>query len=795
MEHSIKSTIPTIETIETIQSGSFDFNDPKIKTAYALNLCTVSVSQIIDYNDIVILEQEYDAILNNLNIEKMPKDEALLNILKQLLDTITFFRMQEGDRKFIDREYQNKMKNAIWSAIPGIGLFVGSNPVSLVMSLASQVGIGYMNYRRQKAENAFAYEKEMWQLHRAAIEQFNGLRRELFDTAWRLVDAHDIPDAYRLTERQVTQYNEILMDPDDFRKYERLDSIKEQFIAYPPFWYFFGNTANQLWKVTEGELSDYYFAAAKCYFEIFVRSFKACDLLRENQVASSCALEYIDLLRVDVPEEKEKISELIRFALDYSGNANDVLQLTAFSYLKIGDGKSAAKLLRRLVNEGYNAVINAQLLSRYYVSAFMSGDSSAAAGYQYLEKRMDKRYLYPLPDQKLLGTGNYEVIEGIQKKFLANQKEILTHKFALVIDRFQKKYEILFNKCIPVPEDKKYSDNYFDGTVNSFAIRKEDGNELRNRKSLAAYIEVLQDCNYPYNYLTVLNDMLSGSYQLNSVQGHENELLKVLSEAVIKHRQKLLEFHRLIEHDDVTYETYNKMLEVSFDDFTKSFFDRIIDYSADYISGKNDIVAMNEGESNLREFCKRQEFDTPEVLFETADDLVDVPELKKQYLGFELIDDGVTTAFTDDRYDEIGRKLFPYREILTKEEAGLFFLMRDQQDFEKYFTQNIYGVDRHKLQRKTVAILDDRNDSDSDLLFTTDGIVQIVKGKYKEPMPYDDIQVLPENAGLMIHQEYDNQEINMQSLLNAVKSLRKDPVMKVYESKNPVDFIFGFFKK
>jgi hypothetical protein len=47
----------------------------------------------------------------------------------------------------------------------------------------------------------------------------------------------------------------------------------------------------------------------------------------------------------------------------------------------------------------------------------------------------------------------------------------------------------------------------------------------------------------------------------------------------------------------------------------------------------------------------------------------------------------------------------------------------------------------------------------------------------------------------MMHQEYDNQEINMQSLLNAVKSLRKDPVMKVYESENPVAFIFGFFKK
>ena len=33
----------------------------KFRAAYALNLCSVSVSQIIDYNDINILEQEYDA--------------------------------------------------------------------------------------------------------------------------------------------------------------------------------------------------------------------------------------------------------------------------------------------------------------------------------------------------------------------------------------------------------------------------------------------------------------------------------------------------------------------------------------------------------------------------------------------------------------------------------------------------------------------------------------------------------------------------------------------------------------
>lgn len=49
-----------------------DYTSEQLKAAYALNLCTVSVSQIIDYNDVNIMEQEYEAILNNLNLEQMP---------------------------------------------------------------------------------------------------------------------------------------------------------------------------------------------------------------------------------------------------------------------------------------------------------------------------------------------------------------------------------------------------------------------------------------------------------------------------------------------------------------------------------------------------------------------------------------------------------------------------------------------------------------------------------------------------------------------------------------------------
>lgn len=71
----------------------------KKKAAYALNLCTVSVSQIIDYNDIYVMEQEYDVILNNLNLQNYIKDEALLDILKKSLIRLRFSK----SRKAINR--------------------------------------------------------------------------------------------------------------------------------------------------------------------------------------------------------------------------------------------------------------------------------------------------------------------------------------------------------------------------------------------------------------------------------------------------------------------------------------------------------------------------------------------------------------------------------------------------------------------------------------------------------------------------------------------------------------------
>ena len=84
-----------LDNLNKILPEEKKLSEKQLRAAYALNMCTVSVSQIVDYNDSYILDQEYDAILNNLNLEQIPKDEALLKTLIELLNTITFFKIQE----------------------------------------------------------------------------------------------------------------------------------------------------------------------------------------------------------------------------------------------------------------------------------------------------------------------------------------------------------------------------------------------------------------------------------------------------------------------------------------------------------------------------------------------------------------------------------------------------------------------------------------------------------------------------------------------------------------------------
>lgn len=486
----------------------------KRRAAYALNLCTVSVSQIIDYEDLIVLEQEYEAILNNLNLEAMPKDESLLLIIKQILDVITFFRIDKVERAFIEEEYNKQVRNAIWSAVPNFGMLIaGGNLMTAGVAIATQVGMGYMNYRNNRNEYQGERERKLWQLQKAAIEQFNGLRRELFDTAWRLADKYEFPDKYRLTERQITNYNEILQDPNIIRRYERLDAIKEYFEAYPPFWYYLGSVANKIYRERKDLNCNHYKAMAINAFEKYWE-INAQGLLREDQVAAGCALEYIDILldSMDEISKNDRIETLMRQAIEYSGRANDVLQCCAFYNLRINEYEEAAKLYKYLVNESYNTLFNAQILSSLYVRL------NDLFGYTLLEELVDKncKYLYPFKSGKSK-SGDKKFTE----KLFNNLKTRCTYFFDELNNRYQIEFKkIFFGYLKSSNEDKIPLDNKFKEAVELFFSSESNSNK-------AIFEDYFNSISYGEDVVELLNQYVNDVSSL-SLLAKKTDIKKIM---------------------------------------------------------------------------------------------------------------------------------------------------------------------------------------------------------------------------------------------------------------------------
>ncbi len=726
-----------LEIIANHEKNDRDFTDEeKLRAAYALNMCMVSVSQIIDYDDIYILEQEYDQILNNLNLEMMPKDEALLKIIKQLLDTITFFRIQEGDKQIVEKEYQQQMKNAIWKAAPNFGLIVaGGNPVSMAVSLASQVGIGYMNYRRAKSENRLEHEKKQWQLQRSAIEQFNGLRRELFDTAWRLADRYKFSDEYRLTEKQIKQYNQILMDPDEIRKYERLTTIKDTFIAYPPFWYHYGNTANHISRnpllpLSDEARNDYKNRAIE-HFEQYWNS-NQNGLLREDQLSSACALEHIDLL--DINRDADKISVLIDKAEKYSGNSNDILQLCAIAELRIGRNNDAVKLLRTLVNEGYNEVVNAQLLSGLYVNkALHEKDNKSRSDYEILAMRVNPDYLVRLPE-----IGEKVSEDDLINEFREKQEDLLVSKYDAVIKYSIDDLTIRLNKLIPVPEeDEEYPNSYF--STEELKHRLSDLQDVFSTsfkmKQKEPYLERLSQCDFVNHYFEELNAFFDRISVLNCIRDRKVLQEKIENE-IMKNRSVFAEIDKKVEEKTVSFEDMRQLMYLVsggiFNEFTSELRKQI----------HTSLVEMNEmsqyaaTEKALRDYCG--EHGIPEtVLLDSGVEVNTDSEHIRTYFGLELLGEyGKSIQKERDKYREIEEIIRKYRKRIgsLSDKAALYF--HDSADFNSYFETS--KLKEHKgILLKTIAVYDDKSLQNVDLLFTTEGVVPVVRKNILKTMLYE----------------------------------------------------------
>lgn len=790
-------------TYEIQKSTNMYGNNEKLRAAYALNMCTVSVSQIIDYHDSYILEQEYDAILNNLNLKQMPKDESLLQIISELLNTITFFKIQEIKKVQIEKRYQQRMKNAIWSAVPSLNVIVSGDPVAIALSIATQIGSSYLNYRREKANANLDKSDAEIELEITAIEQLNALRRELFTTAWRLADEYDFDDEWRLTEKQIKQYNSILIDTNEYRKYARLESISENFKAYPPFWYFYGHTANYIAEMAkmkmqnlDKETEEYnkqasvvktYTDKAIQHYEYYY-SLSDYNILREDQLTAQFALEYIDILWNEEEVNLTKIEKLLALAEKMGANSFDILQLCGISYLKIGKTNEAARLFKKLANEKYNESVNVKLLSRIYVSQFIFGSmdesEKASAEYQILVDTTESVNLFPMPKASGSDLRNEDGI--LQNNFIEQQKTFLQQNYQNVIAEFINSYTIKYNKLWSIPNTAgNINEQYFDCSKESQNLRNEDVKKVLNTEQRAGYISGLYNSSLRLNFLNLINDTLHALDDLALFRNYEDkeDLVLIIRKKIVNSRSDLNKLFEKMETGNFSFEDYEKLQEIlSYQNFTKPFFNGLITsfneqldnlYNICYSTGQTPMGYLEAVEIDLVEFCRNNSLPDIEEIRENKASQIDI--VNNEYFSDKIWGRNAT----DERNRKEKRK---YMENTIQNRANS--LIKDNQDETKLLLPetdefNAYFVNvnfkSQGLKSKVLAILDDTTGKDKDLILTDDGYILVSRNRIMESGSYDIIKFArdkgKEELKLDRWTTYSNQNVNLYNLSQLTEEL------------------------
>lgn len=727
--------------------------DEKRKAAYALNLCTVSISQIVDYNDVYVLEQEYNAILNNLNLEAMPKDEALLKILVETLNTITFFRIQELKKQKVESDYQRRMKNAIWSAVPNLSVIVAGNPIAMVLSVATQVGTAYMNYRREKANAGIEKENSEFELQITAMEQFHALQRELFTTAWRLADSYGFKDEWRLTENQIKQYDQVLMDADEYRKYARLEAIAPNFEAYPPFWYFYAHTAlyiseNETNAVAKAEYRN----RAKNHFEKYYQ-LNRFSLLREDQLAASALLEYSDLLLLEnAKENTEKVYQLVMEAQKKAGNANDVLQLCAISYLKIGKTEDAARLLKYLVNEEYNSAMNAKILSRIYVSQYLATESPAAyTEYGILARRIAPEFLFPMPK----GTVSDQSLE---EAFIKRQKVTLIKAYRTTLQDYARKTRDDYEDALQDLEKSCYK-----------------------KETVALLVSKLVAGEYSRNCVVQLNQMVAGLDTFPVFRNLEKrEALIKLIEGTLRNTRpavRNLQKETVNTFDEKDYK--NLAERFSYQQLTEKFFDILKARVTDKIADSQELGTLNLLENDLLQFCDAQELPMPQCLNLTQEKQ-QIPEGKEsRYFDDVFLEDAPDSETQKQLKEKMEKIIGAAKGHIIKDAANAAIYLRTEKLFDIYFENSkMTGATKYLVKQKAVAVIDDKTNRDCDLILTIDGVVIVNQNRISdEKISYDAIKFDSEAGTDRLTTSYrdicDNAAIDLKELYALMQELDK----------------------
>ena len=336
---SVSSPLPLPLRPDSLSAAAF-------RTIVSLNYITVSISSIASYRDRIVLDQEQDAVINNLDMT-MIRDEELLDSYHHLLELLKSETLSDSQRRRMEWKFERKVEDAFYDAIAeglsggGSRLFTSGNPWMAAAGVLQQAGGSYFSYRANVRHYQGDLEESLWKLDDDTYAALMTFRIEFMKDCWTLMHkryGNSIPDAFRLSEKQIDEYLNVLKDDNIGRRFRRLASMQSAFKAYPPFWYYLGADAQHLGRTNDADV---------CY-----ANFEAIrqPLYRRDDFYSSVCLNRVALRAADLERNRSSVLQDLRAIERYAPDRWEKLAFAAAYYQRLGLHDDAVRLLRPLLD-------------------------------------------------------------------------------------------------------------------------------------------------------------------------------------------------------------------------------------------------------------------------------------------------------------------------------------------------------------------------------------------------------------------------------------------------------------
>jgi len=316
----------------------------------ALNYMHFSLNKIILHNDKRVLEEEYEDILNNINLTSI-HDEEIISIMKKLMDTLTLTKLTEKEKNFLNQKYEQALENAITVALTqgtnGASRMSNGDSLAIGLQLVSSSLAGY------KQMQSLQQDKELYALDKKVIQDLNEIRKEFLTTYWKIMKKYSIPDNWRISEKQFKRYINVLKGDDDKKKFRQLVRMKNDMRAFPHFWYELSLVAHKLEKVDD-ELQ-----AVVEYEKLDDR------LLRENSFYSLMLVNQISLYNYKI--QKPVINRLLKKVAKVDSLNPERKLFMGMKYLQLGNTRKAEQLFNENLDDNFLPILSQKLKLNIYI--------------------------------------------------------------------------------------------------------------------------------------------------------------------------------------------------------------------------------------------------------------------------------------------------------------------------------------------------------------------------------------------------------------------------------------------